>query len=85
MVRLLRSAINCVNLLPCPIYRLNFIIGMYIGDKTAYIGFGTIYPADKGEMLQFHKTFHPRTTGEAVGRLSFISSRVRHGEKFRIT
>ena len=51
-----------IRLLPCLIYKLNFIIGMYVQEKTGHIGLGTIqfqasnkglgtytYPGDKGE------------------------------------
>lgn len=32
-----------INLLLCPIYKLNFLIDMSVQEKTAYIGFGTMH------------------------------------------
>ena len=42
LLQLFHSVIIVVNLLLCLIYKFNFIIGIYIQEKTVYMGFYTI-------------------------------------------
>ena len=42
LLQLFHAVIIAVNLLLCLIYKFNFIIGIYVQEKTVYIGFCTI-------------------------------------------